>query len=98
MTEHLQSRNITVTGSHWRDIQVIRGQQARGSLWWVKQAFHLWRDGKDDEAKETGQRFRRRRARGKGREGVTEFKGVFGVWQPRVFLPKQGQARFRGRG
>lgn len=98
MVAHLQSCNITVLKSAWRDIQVIRGQQALGSLWWVKKAFHLWRDRKDQEAQETGQFFRRRRARGKGREGATQHMGVFGVWRHGVFVPDQDQARFRVRG
>lgn len=47
---------------------------------------------------EKGQYFRKCRARGKGKEGATQFNGVFGVWQNGVFLPDQDQARFRGRG
>ena len=98
MIEHLRTCNITVLKSSWRDIQVFRGQQALGNLRWVTQAFHLWRDNKDREAGEKGQYFRKRRARGKGKEGATQFNGVFGVWQNGVFLPDQDQARFRGRG
>ena len=63
MVEHLQACNITVCEKSWQNIQVIRGQQALGSLWWVKQAFHLWRNKKDQEAEESGQKFRTRRAK-----------------------------------
>ena len=59
MVEYLENTcNMIVRGSSWRQIQVSRGEQALGSLWWVKQAFHLWRDLKDREARETGQKFR----------------------------------------
>lgn len=58
----------------------------------------MWRDNKDREAREKGQYFRRRRARGKGKEGAKQFNGVFGMWQDGVFSPDQDQARFRSMG
>lgn len=94
MIEHLQACNITFLGKGWYDIQVIRGQQALGSLWWFKQAFHLWIDKKDKEAEERGQIFRRRRARGKGKD-LTQSNGVS---QNGVSLPDPSQARHRRRG
>lgn len=97
MIAHLQTCNITVLKSNWHSIEVFRGQQALGTLWWVKQAFHLWRDDKDNQANETGQYFRSRRANGKG-EGIQQQKGIFGVWQHGVFVPDPNQARFRVRG
>ncbi|KAL9066387.1 MAG: hypothetical protein Q9161_007606 [Pseudevernia consocians] len=98
MMQHLQSCNITAVSSAWCDIQVLRGGQALGSLRWIVKAFHLWRDDKDREAQETGQTFRRRVARGKGRDGATQFRGAFGVWRDGVFWPDQDQARYRVRG
>ena len=98
MIEHLQTAcNMTVLKSAWQDIQVFRGPQALGNLWWVKQAFHLWRDSKDQEAQETGQRFRQRRtSRAKGISGgVVHHNGKFGVWK---FVPDPDQGRHRPRG
>ena len=101
MIGHLQDTcNIIVLKSTWHDIQVFRGQQALGSLWWVKQAFHLWRDRKDQEAQETGQFFRIRRAQQKNgaSDGVVHHNGRFGVFRYGVFVPDPDQARFRPAG
>ena len=101
MIEHLETTcNMQVIKPAWRDIQVFRGQQALGDLWWVKQAFHLWRDRKDQEAQETGRFFRTRRPRReKGASGVVVHrKGRMGVFQGGVFVPDPDQARFRPAG
>ena len=101
MIEHLQRTcNMTVLASPWQDIQVIRGEQVLGNLRYVTQAFHLWRDWKDQEARETGQFFRPRRPqRVKDiRNPVVHHKGRFGVWQEGVFVPDPNQDQFRGHG
>ena len=98
MIKHLDECNITVKKQSWRDIEVLRGQEALGNLWRVKQAFHLWRDLKDQEAHETGQHFRQRRAQGKGMEGAKQFNGIFGVWRNGVFVADKDQARYRCKG
>ena len=99
MIEHLKTCNITGTSSHWRDIQVFRrGQEALGSLWWVKQAFHFWRDRKDQEAQETGQHFRMRRVNKTGVKHNKHYKGRFGVWRDGEFEPDRDQARFQASG
>lgn len=77
---------------------MFRGQEALGSLWWVKQAFHFWRDRKDQEAHETGQHFRSRRANKTGSKHLKYFKGLFGVWHGGEFVPDPDQARFRATG
>ena len=101
MIEHLRTTcKMTVLKSGWRDIQVFRGQQALGSLWWVKHAFHLWRDSKDREAQEKGQYFRHRRpqlARGNP-DGFVHHNGRVGLWQEGVFVPDPDQNRFLPKG
>ena len=101
MIEHLESYcNMTVLESTWQHIQVIRGEQALGNLRWFTKAFHLWRDQKDQEALETGQFFRLRRAqRVKDTTNpIVHHKGRFGVWQDGVFVPDPNQGQFRAHG
>ena len=98
---HLEKAcNMIVVSSNWHEIQVCRGEQALGSLWWVRSAFHLWRDWKDQEAQETGERFRTRRPeKVKGRlNGVVCHNGRLGVWVDGVFVPDPDQARYRPHG
>ena len=101
MIEHLEGTcNMTVLESAWQHIQVIRGEQALGNLRYFTKAFHLWRDRKDQEAQETGQFFRLRRAqRVKDTTNpIVHHKGRFGVWQGKTFVPDPNQAQFRTNG
>ena len=103
MIHHLENACYIIvpkSASGWRHIEVFRGQQALGNLWWVKQAFHLWRDRKDLEAGETGQEFRLRRR--PNRAGVPSggvwHHGRFGVWENSVFVPDPDQSRYLATG
>ncbi|KAM0794371.1 hypothetical protein BDR22DRAFT_827002 [Usnea florida] len=59
---HLKNHcNANVTKRSWCNIQVFRGQHDLGNLRWVTQAFNVWKDMKDREARRTGQIFRKRR-------------------------------------
>ena len=101
MIEHLRtSCNMMVLKPASQDIQVLCTQQALGNMWWVKQAFHLWRDRKDQETQETGQFFRTRLPpRTKGGSGcVVHHNGRFGVWEDGNFVPDPDQGRYRPRG
>ena len=101
MIEHLERNcNMTVSAPAWQHIQVIRGEQVLGNLRYFTQAFHLWRDWKDQEARETGQSFRRRRPqRVKDTTNLAvHHNGRFGVWQEGGFVPDPNQDQFRGRG
>lgn len=101
MIEHLESTcNMTVLASAWQHIQVIRGEQALGNLRYFTKAFHLWRDRKDQEARETGQFFRPRRAQRvkDTRNPVVHHEGRFGVWRDGVFVPDPDQGQFRAGG
>lgn len=101
MIEYLRtSCNMPILKPTWHDIQVYRGQEALGNMWWVKQVFHLWRDRKDQEAQETGQFFRTRlpprTKRGSG--GVVHHNGRFGVWEDGNFVPDPDQGCYRPGG
>ena len=101
MIEHLEKTcNVTVLATAWQHIQVVRGEQALGNLRYFTKAFHLWRDLKDQEARETGQFFRLRRAqRVKDTTNpVVHHNGRFGVWQEGRFVPDPNQDQFHANG
>ena len=101
MIEHLERTcNMTVLKPTWQDIQVVRGEQVLGNLRYFTNAFHLWRDWKDQEARETGQFFRLRRPQQvkDTTNPVVHHNGRCGVWQEGVFMPDPNQDQFRVRG
>jgi len=70
-----------------------------GSLWWVKQAFHTWREKKDIEAGEKGEYFRARRANRKALpKTIKHHNGKIGEWRGEVFVPLPNQEQYLPKG
>lgn len=100
--QRLDEQGITIqrhdTRCFWRNIWLIRGHRYIGTLEFVKNAFHMWRDLKDKEAAETGQYFRRRQPSAKGGQGLVQNMGVIGRWVQGNFIPEANQDHYRPAG